>query len=171
MDVVIEVQELEPDAFAPFGWLPVAEGDDADEHQQLAFEWADAHLNFISHSPDELVRTAEGAVVERMYRHATHTQALMPVNTGAVLVVAPAGADFATEPDLLALRAFSLRPLDVVVLHQGTWHWGPFPLGAEPVRLLNLQGRRYRDDNRSIEPGAALDVKVVVAMPEVTACS
>ena len=157
MDVVIEVQKLDPDAFAPFGWLPVYEGDAADERQQLAFEWADAHLNYIAHSPDELVRAPEGAVVERLYRHPTHTQALMPVNAHAVLVVAPPS----TNVDPRSLRGFLLHPLDVFVLHQGTWHWGPFPVGTEPVRLLNLQGRRYQEDNESTEPGP----RVVVRMP------
>ncbi len=43
--------------------------------------------------------------------------------------------------------AFRVAPLDAFVLARGTWHWGPFPLGAEPVRLLNVQGRRYAEDN------------------------
>ena len=165
MAVVIEVQPLDDDAFAPFGWLPGSEGDERDERQELAFAWADAHLNYISHEPHEVVRTPEGAVVERLYRHETHTQALMPVDTDAMLVVAPAAVDFTTERDLRAMRGFLLRPLDVVVLRQGTWHWGPFPLGAGPVRLLNLQGRRYREDNTSVEPGSTLGVQIVVPMP------
>ena len=165
MAVVIEVQPLDGDAFTRFGWLPVSEGDERDERQELAFAWADAHLNYISHGPDEIVRVPEGAVIERLYRHDTHTQALMPINTDAVLVVAPPSADFATEGELRTMRGFLLRPLDVVVLRRGTWHWGPFPVGAEPVRLLNLQGRRYREDNTSVEPGAALGVQVVVPMP------
>jgi ureidoglycolate hydrolase len=157
MDVVIEVHPLDSDAFAPFGWLPVTEGDEADERQQLTFEWADVHLNYIAHAPDELVRVPEGAVVERLYRHQTHTQALTPVNTDSVIVVAPPSAACSAD----ALRAFLLHPLDTVVLHRGTWHWGPFPVGDEPVRLLNLQGRRYREDNESTEPSE----RVVVRMP------
>ena len=167
MAVVIEVQTLDRDAFAPFGWLPAPEGDEHDERQELAFEWADAHLNYIAHAAEELRRVPEGAVVERLYRHRTHTQALMPANGEAVLLVAPATADFSTEADVRALRAFLLHPLDVVVLHRGTWHWGPFPTGADPVRLLNLQGRRYREDNDSVEPGAALSVQIVVPLPGV----
>ena len=165
MTVVIEVETLERDAFEPFGWLPAPEGDENDQRHALAFEWADAHLNYISHSADEVRRVPDGAVVERLYRHATHTQGLMPANAEAVLVVAPAAADFSTEADVRALRAFLLHPLDMVVLHRGTWHWGPFPTGADPVRLLNLQGRRYQEDNQSVEPGAALGVQIAVAMP------
>jgi hypothetical protein len=38
-----------------------------------------------------------------------------------------------------------------VVLHRGTWHWGPYPLAAEAVRLFNVQGLRYREDNESVD--------------------
>ena len=78
-----------------------------------------------------------------MYRHDSHTQALMPLNVDAIVAVAPADTDFSIGADLDQIRAFLLHPLDCFVLHQGTWHWGPFPLGPEPVRLLNVQGRGY----------------------------
>jgi ureidoglycolate hydrolase len=159
------VQPLSRDAFAPFGWLPSTEGDEHDKGNALEFLWADAHLNYIDHRPDEIERTTDGAVVERLYRHATHTQALMPVNVDAVFVVAPPGTYFTTDAGLRSLRGFVLHPLDVVVLHQGTWHWGPFPVGDDPVRLLNLQGRRYQEDNDSVEPGPAMGARVVTAMP------
>ena len=46
------------------------------------------------------------------------------------------------------------------MLHRGTWHWGPFPVGgATTVRLLNVQGLRYREDNADADLGA-YDVEV-----------
>ena len=61
------------------------------------------------------------------------------------------------------MRAFRLRPLDAFVLHRGTWHWGPFPLGGDPVQLLNVQGRRYAEDNASVDlparTGSVLDIR------------
>jgi hypothetical protein len=49
-----------------------------------------------------------------------------------------------------------------LVLFQGTWHWGPFPLGSESVQLLNVQGVRYAEDNASVDlesrTGAAVEV-------------
>ena len=90
-----------------------------------------------------------------MYRHDTHTQALMVMNCDAVVAVAPASLDFSDPADLDEIRAFVLHPLDCLVLHRGTWHWGPFPIGPDPVRLLNVQGRRYAEDNASVDlPGA-----------------
>ena len=151
-------------AFAPFGWLPVADTDPADGVHTLTYEWGDPHCNVIAHAYDEVDHTDAGALCTRMYRHDTHTQVLMPINVEAIVAVAPADADFADPADVERIRAFHLRPLDVVVLHPGTWHWGPFPLGAEPVRLLNVQARGYADDNAHVDLPEAVGVTVDVAV-------
>jgi ureidoglycolate hydrolase len=159
--VTVEAQPLTAHAFAPFGALPLDEGD-PEERVALRFEWADPHLNYISHTYDEVEHTGRGARCDRFYRHDTHTQALMPLDGEAILAVAPAGVDFGQPDHLDEIRAFRLRPLDCFVLWRGTWHWGPFPLGRDPVRLLNLQGRRYREDNASVDlparAGAVVEV-------------
>ena len=148
--------ELDAAAWAPFGWLPVADTDPADGTGRLAFEWADAHANMISHSAEEPARTSSGALVcDRLYRHDTHTQVLLALDGPSVIAVAPAAVGFDDAGDLDAVVAFVLQPLDALVLHQGTWHWGPFPLGPEPVHLFNVQGLRYRDDNACMDLAAA----------------
>ena len=120
------------EAFAPFGWLPVPDTDPADGTHTLNYAWADPHLNVIAHAFDEVEHTESGAArCDRLFRHESHTQALMPLNVDAIVAVAPAGDRFlerANEID--QIQAFLLRPLDCFVLHQGTWHWGPFPLGS-----------------------------------------
>lgn len=161
--VPLSPQPLTANAFAPFGWLPVADTDPADGAQTLHFEWADPHLNVISHGADEIDHAANGAPrCTILYRHATHTQALMTLNVDAVVACAPAGVTFSGPGDLERIAAFRLRPLDAFVLHRATWHWGPFPLGAEPVQLLNVQGLRYAEDNDRVDllerTGAVLDV-------------
>lgn len=143
----IDPQPLSGDAWAPFGWLPVADTDPADGTRTLHFEWGDPHLNVISHTSDEVEQTERGLVCVGLYRHATHTQALMPISCDAVMAVAAPGTDFSSPGAIDTVRAFRLAPLDVFVLERSTWHWGPFPIGAEPVRLLNVQGRRYAEDN------------------------
>lgn len=160
--VRLEARALSAEEWAPFGWLPIADTDPADGQQTLHFEWADPHLNVIAHEYDEVEHTDTGAICSVMYRHATHTQALMPLNVEAIVAVAPASIDFTGPTDLDAVRAFRLQPQDTFVLHQGTWHWGPFPVGPEAVRLLNVQGRRYVDDNASADlpalTGAVVEV-------------
>ena len=163
-------EPLTAEAFAPFGWLPVADTDPTDAEHILHFEWADPNLNVIAHYPEEVEHSPSGArLCTVLYRHATHTQALMPLDVPAVLAVAPADVTFSGPADLERLRAFELAPLDVFVLHRGTWHWGPFPLGSEPVRLLNVQGLRYAEDNASVDlpsrTGAVVEVVTAVSAP------
>jgi ureidoglycolate hydrolase len=153
----VDAGALDAPAWAPFGWLPVPDTDPADGSGRLAFEWSDAHVNVISHTAAEPARSASGTLVcDRLYRHATHTQVLLALDGPSVIVVAAAGVGFEEAGDLDALRAFVLEPLDSLVLHRGTWHWGPFPLGDEPVHLFNVQGFGYRDDNDCVELGATL---------------
>jgi ureidoglycolate hydrolase len=119
----------------------------------MTFEWADAHVNLIGHTLDEVPETPTGLRCDMLFRHDTHTQALMSLNVPAVIVVAPAAVEFTDEGDADAatIRAFRIEPLESLVLHQGTWHWGPFPLEGPEVRLFNVQGLRYAEDNRCVD--------------------
>jgi len=152
------------EAWAPFGWVPVPDTDPNDGSHRLEFAWGDPHANVISHTPDEVARRGDGLVCERMFRHDTHTQVLLALNVPSVIAVAPADVDPSTPSGLAAVRAFRLEPLQSVVLHRGTWHWGPFPLGDEPVLLFNVQGLGYIRDNASVELGS-LGTTLVVASP------
>jgi Ureidoglycolate lyase len=143
----ISAQPFDPSDWSPYGWVPVPDTDPQDGSSRLDFEWADAHLNLIGHDAVEVPRTELGLVCEMLFRHQTHTQALMVLNCPAVAVVAPPGTAFTSPQEASALRAFLLRPHDVFVLHRGTWHWGPFPVDDPRVDMLNLQGLRYAEDN------------------------
>jgi ureidoglycolate hydrolase len=98
-----------------------------------------------------------------LFRHDTHTQALMPLNVPAVIAVAPARTEFEAATDADTIRAFRIEPLEALVLHRGTWHWGPFPIEGDEVRLFNVQGLRYAEDNRCVDldaKGLAVDVEM-----------
>jgi len=161
---------LTEDGWSPFGWLPVADVDPRDGKETLTFEWADAHVNLIGHARAEVPESALGLRCEMLFRHDTHTQALMPLNVPAVIVVAPAEVEFAdpekAQADLASIRAFRIEPLEALVLHRGTWHWGPFPLEGPEVRLFNVQGLRYAEDNRRVDLASRdLSVEVEVDVP------
>jgi ureidoglycolate hydrolase len=160
---VVETEPLTATTWSPFGWLPVPDTDPADGDHTLHFEWGDAHLNTIEHTVDEVDATGRGLRCARMYHHATHTQVLTPLDAASVVAVAAADVTFDDPGDLEAIHAFVLEPGQTVVLHRGTWHWGPFPIrGAASVRLLNVQGRRYAEDNDHVDltarTGALVDV-------------
>ena len=158
--MIIEAVPVTPSGWAPFGWLPVPDVDPADGEHTLRYEWDDAHLNTIEHTTDEVDATEHGLRCAVLYRHETHTQVLTPLDVASVIAVAPADTTFTDAADVDAIRAFVVEPGETVVLHQGTWHWGPFPIrGASSVRLLNVQGRRYAEDNASVDlSGSTIEV-------------
>jgi ureidoglycolate hydrolase len=159
----VKTQPLTADGWAPFGWIPVRDTDAADGTERLTFQWNDVHLNVISHAPDEISRTDQGLLCDCLYRHDTHTQALLTLDVPSVIAVAPAAVDFADPGAVDTIRAFLLQPLDYFVLHRGTWHWGPFPVGDRPVILYNVQGLRYAEDNTMVDLAPpALSVEVLV---------
>jgi ureidoglycolate hydrolase len=147
----IVAEPLTADAWARYGWIPVTDTDPVDGSQRLTFEWNDVHLNVISHAPEEIDRTAHGFVCDGMFRHDSHTQALLTLDVVSVIAVAPAAVDFSDPVDLDTVKAFLLQPLDSFVLHRGTWHWGPFPVADRPVTLYNVQGLRYAEDNTKVD--------------------
>jgi len=145
----------------PFGWIPVPDVDPDDGRDRLEFEWNDVHLNLIAHYESEITWSGDRRICDRVFRHLTHTQALMVLNCNAVMVVAAAGADLAEQESLAGIRAFALEPLQSFVLRRGTWHWGPFPVEEPKVELLNVQGLRYAEDNDSFcfaDHGVRVDV-------------
>jgi ureidoglycolate hydrolase len=152
--IPLRPEPLTREGWTRFGWLPTADTDPLDPTFTYEFQWGDPHVNVISHAFDEVEHTARGAVCAGMYRHETHTQTLMPLDVDSVVAVAPASVDFSDPADLDTVRAFRLHPLDAFALARGTWHWGPFPVGPEPVRMFNVQGKRYAEDNAFVDLAA-----------------
>ncbi len=163
-----EVRQITPvpltsDGWAPFGWLPVPDTDPRDGDHRLEFAWQDVHVNRIGHYRNEVPSVPGGLRCEVLFRHATHTQVVMPLDVRAVVVVAPASVSMQSPDDVDQVQAFILETLDPIVLHRGTWHWGPYPIGADYVELFNVQGLRYAEDNDSVDLaalGAPVDVLV-----------
>ena len=138
---------LTEERWAPFGWLPVRDTDPRDGQSRLEFALDDVHLNIIAHFADEIPHVTGGLVCQMLFRHVTHTQAIMVLDNDALMVVAAAGSSLASPDDLAGLNGFHLRAKDAFVLQRGTWHWGPFPVTADGVTLYNVQGLRYAEDN------------------------
>ena len=154
-------ESLTNEAWAPFGWLPVVDTDPRDGAHRLAYEWADPHVNIIGRARTEVPETPGGLLCEMLYRHATHTQAIMPLDYPCVIAVAPASLGFDEPDDVDLVRTFAIEPLQALVLNRGTWHWGPFPTRSETVRLFNVQGFRYAEDNEMVDlAGRGMSVEV-----------
>jgi hypothetical protein len=155
---------LEAAAWRPFGWLPRRDTDPEDGRDRLRFAMGDPHVNIIGHARSEVPEVPGGLRCEMLYRHDTHTQVLMALDVPAVIVVAPGSSDFSDAEQTDGVRAFRLAPLEPLVLSSGTWHWGPFPLAAPAVSLLNVQGLGYADDNACVDlEGRGMSVDVLFA--------
>jgi len=129
----------------------VDDTDPADGSYRLSFDWGDPHVNVIGHTRVEVPAVSGGFRCDLMYRHLTHTQVLMPLDSRCVLAVATPQQTFHEISTAETVTAFLLDPLQAVVLHKGTWHWGPFPTVAAEVRLFNIQGLRYVEDNEMVD--------------------
>lgn len=150
----VRPQRLSEEAWSPYGWLPVADTDPKDGVHRLEFEWADPHVNVIGHTLAEVPHTPGALRCEALFRHDTHTQSIMPIDHPCVIAVAPPGTDFVAVPSTDPIEVFVIEPLESIVLHRGTWHWGPYPTRTEAVRLFNVQGLRYAEDNAMVDLAA-----------------
>ena len=138
------------DAFAPYGVIPPFEGD-GNPTADLVFTLADGWVNFIGHTLDE-IEVHDGRLrCELLNRHDTHTQTLMPMSGDALVVVAPPDVDFSDPAHFDLVKAFALPQYACVHLHRGTWHWGPYPVGASELRVFNIQARGWPTDNGIVE--------------------
>ncbi len=130
----------------------------------MTFEWGDAHVNLIGHSRSEIPADDRRLRCEMLYRHDTHTQSLMPLERPGGHRGGARRRRVQRRGGREPIRAFRIEPLESLVLHRGTWHWGPFPIEGPEVRLFNVQGLRYAEDNRCVDLAAkGLSVEVVLA--------
>ena len=126
----------------------MADTDPADGPHRLEFAWDDVHVNRIGHRRDEVPAVPGGPALPDAVPPPTHTQVLMPLDIASVMVVAPPGVPFTSASDAAAAEAFVLQPLEAVVLHRGTWHWGPFPVQGRVGRALQRPGPAVRRGQR-----------------------
>lgn len=157
----VRAERLTEALWGPFGWLPVRDTDRRDGSNRLAFDWADVHVNLIAHDLAEVATVAGGLRCDGFFRHDSHTQVLMPLDSEAVIAVAPPAVEFSDVGDVDQVRAFVVHRLESFVLHRGTWHWGPFPIGSTTVNLFNVQGFRYAEDNARVDlaaKGLSIDI-------------
>jgi len=144
--VTLEAIAATRESFAEYGALPPVEGD-GNPTADLEFVLADGWVNYIAHTRSEIEVRHDKLRCELLNRHDTHTQTLMPMSADAVIVVAPPAVDFSEPAHFGTVRAFALPRHTCVHLYRGTWHWGPYPVGADEVTMFNIQGRGYPNDN------------------------
>jgi len=155
--MTVQAQPLSAEAWQPFG--QVIGGPDPSSAACVLELRDDAvfHLDVLSYQWHPLR-------CELLNRHHTATQALIPLGgSPAVVVVAPPEVDFSDPGHLDTIRAFTISDNLGINLAIGTWHWGPYPLGAE-VHLANFQARDVAGDNEIAYLERDLGVVVAIAV-------
>lgn len=149
---VVSAQPLSSEGWAPFGQVI-----GRDDCQIELRDNAEFNLDVLSYEWRPLR-------CDHLNRHATATQALIPLGgEPAVVVVAPPEVDFSTAEDLEAVRAFVISGVVGINLALQTWHWGPYPIGPI-VHLANFQAKDVANDNEVAhlerDLGATIDVRL-----------
>lgn len=151
---VVACEVLTPDSFTEFGQVLESHPHEAAIALRDGEEWV---LNVLSYDHRPLV-------CDHLNAHHRASQTLVPLGAQpALLMVAPPGLALDTRADIDHVRAFVLDGTAAVNLGHGTWHWGPYPIGAH-VDLLNLQGRGFASDNEIAHLTRDLDVVLVAQL-------
>lgn len=118
--IQVPVQELTPEAFAPFG--EVSRPGNGFSPDLAGGKLATCHVQ-VRRPADDLRFLA---------RHKLSSQVYAPMGAGlSILVVAPPASDDPDAPRIDAGRiaAFRVDGSHAVRLHRGTWHRAPMPVG------------------------------------------
>ncbi|MDX6285035.1 MAG: ureidoglycolate lyase [Frankiales bacterium] len=131
----VQAEPLTPEAFAPYGQVVGFSDVQIELRDQEVF-----HLDIIAYKRKPIR-------VDHLNRHATATQALVPLNGKPVVIIVGAPElTFSNAEDLGRLRAFLFDGSRGINIALKVWHEGPFPL-MEHVDLVNVQGKHVDDDN------------------------
>jgi ureidoglycolate hydrolase len=135
-----EVRRITAEPLTSAGWRPFGQVVGADECVLERRGGAEFHLDVLSYDWQPLH-------CERLNRHHTATQMLIPLGGApAVVVVAPAEVDFSDRSHVDRIRAFTISGAQGINIAIATWHWGPYPIGPK-VHLANVQARDVGGDN------------------------
>ena len=115
----LEVVDLTPEAFSPFGTVGVPLGDGAHGRGDVALDLSQGRPRFC------IMRLeGRGLGFDRMARHNRVTQCLGTTD-GLPWLIAVAPARVAA-PTIADIRAFRIPPDQFIALAHGTWHAGPY---------------------------------------------
>jgi len=159
-EMILTVQPLTPQAFAPFGQvLDWREGDHPRRnfHAQLFSNRGNAKPNLRVQRTQPTMLPFSTAQVER---HPHSSQAFAPLSGGSFYVVVfPTTLD--GGPKLEGGRAFKARGDQAINYSPGTWHLG-FMAADAPGTFLML---RWEDGTPADEEVLMLDARITIAEP------
>jgi len=102
--------------------------------------------------------------IKEMARHCKTVQAFVAFG-GRPWVLAVAPPDDVTDPsavpDIKRIKAFLIPGDRGVMIHRGTWHYGPLPLD-EKAYFVNVEAKGTNEEDFDSKSIDALGVKVII---------
>lgn len=136
----LEITDLTPEAFAPYGWMlgkPMPDGNGVPLYTHPATDFWHEHLfNTGAGGDAELLWVnyrSQSTDIASLEKHLLTQQAIVPLTGSIIQVVARSAAD--GTPDLSTLAAFHVPQGQGVCMRPGCWHATRVP-GAEVTCLM-----------------------------------
>jgi ureidoglycolate lyase len=150
--VRIKAEPLTSEAFKPFGQVI------GQDEVNLALKKGEEFRMGIIHMRNR------GYQISRLNFHKNSTQALVPLEGKACLVVvAPPETKFKKASDLKKVKAFICDGSVGINLGLKTWHQALLPLGPE-MKMLNVQGVNSSEDTYAVDFEEKLDAVLEVTL-------
>jgi ureidoglycolate lyase len=150
--IQIKAEPLTSEAFRPFGQVV------GKDEVNLALRNDEQFRMSIIHMRNQ------GYQISRLNYHQNSTQALIPLEGKACLVVvAPPGMTFREASDLKQIKAFLCDGSVGINIGLCTWHQALLPIGPE-MKMVDVQGVNSSHDTHSCDFQRTLDAVVEVTL-------
>lgn len=132
--IQIKAELLTSEAFRPFGQLVGKDEVQLDLRAGEQFRMGIIHMR------------NRGYQIAHMNHHRNSTQALIPLeNKACLVIVAPPGATFQEAADLKQIKAFLCDGSVGINIGLNTWHQALLPIGPD-MKMVNIQGVNSEHD-------------------------
>jgi ureidoglycolate lyase len=150
--VRIKAEPLTSEAYKPFGQVIGLDDVHLELRQRETFRMGIIHMKNRGHR------------ISRLNHHRHSTQALIPLEGKACLVVvAPPDTTFEKAADLKKIKAFLCDGSVGINIGLHTWHQALLPIGPE-MKMVNLQGVNSSKDTHTCDFQKAFDTVVEVIL-------
>ena len=150
--VQIKAEPLTPEAFRPFGQVVGRDEVKLDLREGEEFRMGIIHMR------------NRGYQIASMNHHRNSTQALIPLeNKACLVIVAPPGATFTEASDLKQVKAFLCDGSVGINIGLHTWHQALLPIGGE-MKMVNVQGVHSEHDTYNCDFQHDLDAVVEIVL-------
>ncbi|MFD2332927.1 ureidoglycolate lyase [Cohnella sp. GCM10020058] len=152
----VKVEELTPEAFAPYGKVidlpdgdPSKSGDGWDCWSYIQMLDVSVPIGF-----GLVVTQRRDSIVDAMERHVSREELLLTFDREIVQPVARCADidDPEEQPDPASVRCFRIRPGQAIVIGRGVWHSPAYPAGDDARYLFGIEKKPDKFGDEMVNP-------------------